>query len=148
MCNATVLVIDDNPLERKIFETAFAKAGIKAFTLGEPLKAVETVKQLKPNFIVLDLQMPDMTGFEVCRQLKMEEETREIPIVFVSGEDNPDAEAKSIHLGVIDYLHKPVPIEYLVEQVIKHDVIRNIVEAIKPMKNHMRSFYEKYKDGL
>lgn len=148
MCNATVLVIDDNPLDRKIFETAFGKAGIKAITLGNPLEAVETAKRVKPTFIVLDLQMPDMSGFEVCKQLKVEEETREIPIVFVSGEDNPDAQVKSLHLGVIDYLHKPVPIEYLVDQVIKHDVITGLIEAMQPMKQQMRSFYEKYKDGL
>lgn len=150
MCNATVLVIDDNPLDRQILKTAFEKSGIKAITLGEPLNSVEFVKEHKPDFIVLDLHMPNKSGFEVCRDLKVDPSTRDIPVVFISGTEGLDEDnaSKSIHLGVIDYLHKPVSIDYLVEQVVKHELIKGITDVVAPMKQEMRSFYEKYKHGL
>lgn len=148
MCNATVLVIDDSPLDRRVFVEAFERAGVKAIALGEPTKAVEYALEHKPSFVVLDLVMPGMDGFQVCTALKSNELTKDIPVIFVSGNDDPDNLSQSIHLGVVDYMPKPVSLDYLVSQVIKHDIVTGITQLMQPMKEEMRSFSEKYKDGL
>lgn len=148
MCNATVLVIDDSPLDRRVLVEAFQRAGVKAVSLGEPTKAVEFALEHKPSFVVLDLVMPGMDGFEVCSALKQQEETKDIPVIFVSGNDDPNNISESIHLGVVDYMPKPVSLDILVSQVIKHDIISGISQLMAPMKEEMRSFTQKYKDGL
>jgi len=148
MCNATVLIIDDSPLDRRVFLEAFERAGVKAIALADPTKAVEYALEHKPSFVVLDLVMPGMDGFQVCTALKSNEVTKDIPVIFVSGSDDPDNLSQSIHLGVVDYMPKPVSLDYLVSQVIKHDIVSGITQLMQPMKDEMRSFTEKYKDGI
>lgn len=143
-----VLVIDDSPLDRKVFEAAFQKHGIEVVTLGDPSIALETTINFKPDFVVLDLYMPDVSGFEVCTELKVNYETRDIPIVFITGSDSIEDASKSLHMGIIDYFHKPVSIENLVNQIVKHNLVENIHKIFAPMKQEMRSFCEKYKDGI
>lgn len=148
MCNATVLVVDDSPLDRRVFVEAFERAGVKAIPLGEPSKAVEYALKHKPTFVLLDLVMPGMSGFDVCTELKTNENTKDIPVIFVSSNGGKDDAEQSIHLGLVDYMPKPVSLDYLVQQVIKHDVIDGLAKLIKPLKQEMRSFAEKYKDGI
>lgn len=148
MKNLSVLIIDDNALDRKVFKVAFEKAGVKAITLGEPEMAIDYAIEHAPNFIVLDLYMPGVNGFEVCQQIKLDPRTRHIPVMFVSSSESLDDVAASLHMGVIDYFHKPVSIDYLVQQVIKHDVINKISEIVKPMKDSLTRFSEKYRNGI
>lgn len=148
MCNATVLVVDDSPLDRRVFVEAFERAGVKAIPLGEPSKAVEYALKHKPTFVLLDLVMPGMSGFDVCTELKTNENTKDIPVIFVSSNGGKDGAEQSMHLGLVDYMPKPVSLDYLVQQVIKHDVIDGLAKLIKPLKQEMRSFAEKYKDGI
>lgn len=148
MKNLSVLIIDDNEIDRRVFKKAFENAGVEAITLGEPENAIQVAKEFKPTFIVLDLYMPGVSGFEVCKELKLDPTTRNIPIMFVSGSESLEDVTTSLHLGVIDYLHKPVSIDYLVQQVIKHDVINGISEIVKPMKDSLQRFSEKYANGI
>ena len=146
--NLRVLVIDDSPLDRRIFEKAFQNHGMEVLTLGDPSKALETTKEFNPSFIVLDLYMPDISGFEVCTDLKVDPLTSEIPIIFVTGSDSIEDASRSLHMGIIDYFHKPVSIDNLVEQVVKHNLVENMNQIMKPIQKSMRSFCEKYKDGI
>lgn len=140
----SVLIIDDNPLELKLFSQAFEKCGIKAITTDKPNDVLELAATQKPDYIILDLYMPDKSGFEVCKELKLDYRTRDIPVLFVTGSDSLDDAIESIHMGVIDYIHKPVSITNLVEQVIKHNVVNNIRSAYQPVRDEMQKFVAKY----
>lgn len=144
----SVLVIDDNPLDLKVFEAALSKHGFEVITLDNSSKALDYVLKYKPSFVILDLYMPDQDGFEVCTLLKTHPETRNIPVMFVTSSDDIEDASRSIHMGVIDYFHKPVSTEKLVEHIVRHDVITRISEILSPLKTEMRSFCEKYKDGI
>lgn len=146
----TVLVIDDNPLDRKVFEVAFQKEGISVVTLGDPTQSLDYAIKHSPSFIVLDICMPERDGFEVCAVLKTHPRTRDIPIVFVSGNDVVDENSpRSLQMmGVIDYFHKPVSIETVIKQVMKHNVLAEINKIMGPMRRDMQEFCDKYKDGL
>lgn len=148
--DSTVLVIDDNPLDRQVFEIAFKKEGINVVTLGDPTQSLDYAIQHSPSFIVLDICMPERDGFEVCSILKTHPSTRDIPIVFVSGNDVVDENSpRSLQMmGVIDYFHKPVSIETVIKQVMKHNVLSEINKIMEPMRRDMQEFCDKYKDGL
>lgn len=102
-----ILVIDDTPtniqimhaLLRDLYTIFFATNGQEGITMAE--------KEL-PDLILLDIMMPDMDGYEVCRRLKNRALTREIPIIFITAMDNAEDEAKGLELGAIDYITKPV----------------------------------------
>lgn len=139
-----VLIVDDNPLELKLFCRAFEKCGIKTLSTDKPNSVLELSAKEQPDYIILDLYMPDKSGFDVCKELKLDYRTRDIPVLFVTASDSLDDAIESIHMGVIDYIHKPVSITNLVEQVIKHNVVNNVRAAYQPMRDEMQKFVTKY----
>ncbi|NFV79194.1 response regulator [Magnetospirillum aberrantis] len=103
----TILVVDDTPenltvvvgLLKDYYRTRVATNGAKALALAggdEP-----------PDLILLDVMMPEMDGYEVCRRLKGEPATAAIPVIFVSAKSDPEAEARGFEVGAVDYIHKP-----------------------------------------
>lgn len=142
--NNCVLIVDDNPLELKLFCHAFEKSGINAISTDKPNDVLELAAKEQPDYIILDLYMPEKSGFDVCKELKLDYRTRDIPVLFVTASDSLDDAIESIHMGVIDYIHKPVSITNLVEQVIKHNVVNNVRSAYQPMRDEMQNFVTKY----
>jgi CheY-like chemotaxis protein len=102
-----VLIVDDSPTNvavvsgmlKDLFRTKIATDGEKAL-------AVATSAE-KPDLILLDVVMPDMDGFEVCRRLKANLDTREIPIIFLTAKTDAVDEVKGFEVGAVDYIHKP-----------------------------------------
>lgn len=103
-----VLVIDDTPLNIRLlisilqdrFDVIFATDGGKGLELANADPA--------PDLILLDVTMPDPDGHEVCRRLKADESTRNIPVIFVTSNDSESAEAYGIDLGAVDYITRPI----------------------------------------
>jgi len=71
-------------------------------------KALELARAQMPDLILLDMVMPDIDGLEVCRQLKRDEATQGIPVIFVTGMSDPDSEERGLDAGAVDYISKPV----------------------------------------
>jgi len=102
-----ILLVDDTPANIQVvhnilkdtYTTLIATNGAKALALakGSP----------QPDLILLDVMMPDMDGYEVCSRLKSDPNTREIPIIFLTGKTDPEAETRGFELGAVDYIHKP-----------------------------------------
>ena len=103
----TVLVVDDEPANLRVlnqllndtYKLIFAKSGQEALRLVE--------KEL-PNIILLDVMMPEMTGYQVCEQLKQNPKFKSIPIIFVTALSDSSDEAKGLNLGAVDYISKPI----------------------------------------
>lgn len=144
MVKNKVFIIDDSKLELMAFAAAFESYGIEAITTSDPMEALEIAAKEQPDYIILDLYMPEKNGFELCRDLKLDQRTTDIPILFVTASDSLGDAIESIHMGVIDYIHKPVSIYNLVDQVIKHNLVKNIRKAYQPMREEMSRFNEKY----
>jgi putative two-component system response regulator len=104
---AKILIVDDEPLNLKVlkqvlqdnYRLSFAKNG---------MDAIELVKKEKPGLILLDVMMPGMTGFEVCKQLKNDPETNTIPVIFVTALAEESDEAEGFAAGGVDYINKPI----------------------------------------
>lgn len=102
-----ILIVDDEPLNLKVlkqvlqddYRLSFAKNG---------MDALELVKKEKPRLILLDVMMPGMTGFEVCKQLKEDPDTQTIPVIFVTALAGEADESQGFKAGGVDYINKPI----------------------------------------
>lgn len=103
-----ILVVEDNELNMKLLNDVLEAHGYDVLSTGEGAVAVEWARQYKPDLILMDLQLPDMSGLEVTRQLKANAETREIPIVAVTAFAMAGDEKKALDHGCDAYVAKPI----------------------------------------
>jgi len=103
----TILVVDDAPANIQVVQSILKdEYKIRVATSGE--RALELVKtQPHPDLILLDVMMPGLDGYQVCEQLKAAPETRDIPVIFLTGRTEIDDETKGLALGALDYIRKP-----------------------------------------
>jgi len=106
-----ILVVDDTIVNLKILVALLGKKGynVRPVTSGEA--ALRAVYAASPDLILLDIRMPKMDGFEVCRQLKADKSTRDIPIIFVSAQHDIQDKLEAFQAGGVDYITKPFHIE-------------------------------------
>lgn len=103
----TILVVDDSPQNIQAI-TAFLKDEhkVKAATNGERALALASADE-QPDLILLDIEMPGLTGYDVCRRLKADPATAEIPVIFLTSRTESNSEAEGFTVGAVDYVHKP-----------------------------------------
>ena len=86
--NDEIIVVDDTIVSLKLLSGILGKAGYSACTADNGELALQIIKSKRPSLILLDVMMPGMDGFEVCRRLKANEKTRDIPVIFISALDD------------------------------------------------------------
>lgn len=104
--NCRVLVVDDQPTNlQALYHALQGEHTVLAATRGSA--ALQIAREKQPDLILLDVVMPEMDGHEVCQRLKAEVATRDIPIIFVTGHTDAEAEATGLGLGAVDFIAKP-----------------------------------------
>lgn len=104
---AKILIAEDERDIRDLIEFTLKYAGHEVIKVRNGAEAVEIAPQVKPDLIVLDVRMPRMTGYEACRLLKERDETRHVPIVFLSAKGQQSEMETGIDAGAYDYILKP-----------------------------------------
>lgn len=104
---ARILIVDDEPSNIELTADIF-KNDYEALFAMDGEKAIEVAAASKPDVILLDIMLPGMDGFEVCRRLKADPMTRDIPVIFITGMGDTGAETKGLDLGAVDYITKPI----------------------------------------
>ena len=94
-------------------------------------KAIEYVRANRPDLILLDILMPGMSGFEVCRQLKTDPDTKDIPIIFITAMDSSGHKTKGFEIGAVDYITKPFDITEVKARVKTHLSLKTAQEALR-----------------
>ena len=112
-----VVVVDDEPFILMMIEDKLKSAGIDVVTLRRSLNAVDVVKQERPGLVILDWMMPEITGIEVCRRLKEEPETSDIPIFMLTARGQDSDEQIGLKCGIARYITKPFSPKALLEMV-------------------------------
>jgi signal transduction histidine kinase len=102
-----VLIVDDNTKIMAIAEVHLKKEGLEVLCVEDGKSALESARQEKPDLILLDVDMPDMSGFEVCQILKDDAELVMIPVVFLTAADDNESRVRGLDLGAVDYVTKP-----------------------------------------
>src|SRR5882762_2549087 len=138
------LIVDDEPLNVDYLEQELEKLGYKTISAANGQEALEKVATEAPDLILLDVMMPVLDGFTVCRILKDHEETRLIPIIIMTALDAVADRIQGIKAGADDFLTKPVHEEELFARIatalkLKHTVDRRIGE-LRTLKDHFAKF--------
>jgi len=120
MTSWTLLVVDDNHTNRLFVQAALEPEGYHVEQAVDGVEALEMAQRLHPSLILLDVRMPGMDGFEVCAALKGMEQTRHIPVIFLTGTEEPDAEQKAFAAGGADFINKPLRVSTLLARVRTH----------------------------
>lgn len=103
----SVLVVDDEPINITLL-AQILKGHYKVKVAKDGERALSICRSAPPDLVLLDVMMPGIDGFEVCRQLKADAATADIPVVFVTGKSDPAEQADGMALGAAGYLAKPV----------------------------------------
>lgn len=103
-----ILIVDDEEPNRKLLSRCLACDQYTLYTAENGIKALELVKTVSPDLVLLDVSMPIMDGYEVCRALKADESTRKIPVIFVTALQKIADEADGFESGAVDYITKPI----------------------------------------
>jgi len=113
-----VLIVDDNPQNLELLEAYMEDLpGVQTLTATNGLTALEVVRRERPDLVLLDVMMPKMSGFEVCKQMKADPDIADIPVVMVTALNEPMDIERGLDSGTNDYLTKPVSRQDLLGRV-------------------------------
>ena len=127
----TLLIVDDMPDNAKVLLEFFKRKGFKVLTAEDGEEALQMTEQAHPDLILLDVMMPGMDGFEVCRRLKSNENTREIPILFVTALADTVDKLNGFDLGAADYITKPFQYKEVLARVNAHLSLRKLQRQLQ-----------------
>ena len=120
----SILIVDDTPINLGVISGALKDSyKTKVATNGEKALAIASGDD-KPDLILLDVMMPVMDGYEVCRRLKANPDTRDIPVIFLTGQTGTEDETRGFEVGAVDYIHKPFSEAVVKARVRTHLMLR------------------------
>jgi len=115
--NADILIVDDTPANLNVLSAILGKRGFRIRPAINGALALKAAQKAAPDLILLDVQMPGLDGYEVCRQLKGDPHTRDIPVIFISALDDVLDKVEAFQVGGVDYITKPFQIEEVLARV-------------------------------
>ena len=115
--NADILIVDDTPANLNVLSAILGKRGYRVRPAINGALALKAAQKAAPDLILLDVQMPGLDGYEVCRQLKASAQTRAIPVIFISALDDVLDKVEAFQVGGVDYITKPFQIEEVLARV-------------------------------
>ncbi len=113
----TILVVDDQPINVQLLKRKLEREGIHVVAAYNGVEALDTVAKQKPDLILLDVMMPDMDGIEVCQRLQANEETRGIPVIFITARTGKESKIEGLGVGAVDYITKPIDLDETLARV-------------------------------
>jgi diguanylate cyclase (GGDEF)-like protein len=127
-----ILVVDDDPSIVDLLEAFLQhEYHVSVATHGE--QAIDLCRRQLPDLVLLDVMMPGLDGYEVCRRLKSDPATRDVPIIFVTARDEVDEEIRGLEAGAVDFLSKPVHRAIVLARVRTHIVLRQQAAKLRDM---------------
>lgn len=134
----TILVVDDNPDNLRLLAGILSEHHYKIRLAPGGERALATIRKEAPDLVLLDIMMPHMNGFEVCRQLKAAQETAGIPVIFISALDETIDKVKAFSTGGVDYITKPFKSEEVLARVKTHLALRRLQRNLEKKNEQLR----------
>ena len=119
-----ILIVDDTPENLHLLSSTLTERGYQVRGVIDGAMALRVVRSAPPDLILLDIQMPGMNGYEVCEQLKAAEQTREIPVIFLSILDETWDKVQAFKVGGADYITKPFQTEEVLARIENQVVLK------------------------
>ena len=142
---ANILVVDDTVANLRLLVNLLAERGYKVRPASNGSMALSAALTEPPDLILLDILMPNMDGYEVCEQLKADEHTREIPVIFISAVSEVLDKVKAFAIGGVDYITKPFQVEEVLARVETHLAIRNLQRSLKDKNEELEKTLQQLK---
>ena len=117
----SVLIVDDEPLTQDLLRLMLEPAGFRVTSAEHGLEALEKVQEEKPDIMLLDVMMPHMDGITVCKKIRSNPETADLPVIMLSGKTHLNAVEEGLEAGANRYLAKPTSRTDLIQNL--HDVL-------------------------
>ena len=114
-----IFVVDDNDTNLVACKSVL-KPFYVVYTIPSAAKMFDLLKHVKPDLILLDVEMPDMDGYEAARKLKNDDAFKNIPLIFLSGRVDPESEKEGLSLGALEFIQKPIVTNHLISRLEKH----------------------------
>lgn len=132
-----ILIVDDTPDNLRLLASMLGSQGYKVRKALNGEIALSTCKTRIPDLILLDIMMPDLDGYEVCKILKNDENTKNIPIIFISALDDVWDKVKAFAVGGVDYISKPFQSEEVLARVVNQLTIQNLQKQLTEQNKHL-----------
>jgi two-component system, NtrC family, sensor kinase len=126
-----ILVVDDTPANLRLLAGILNGKGYKVRPVPSGELALSAVRGMPPDLILLDIMMPEMDGYEVCKQIKADPRTRDIPVIFISAIDDVLDKVKAFDIGGVDYITKPFQMEEVLARVETHLAMCNLQNKLR-----------------
>jgi PleD family two-component response regulator len=144
---ATILVVDDTPANLKLLHEMLQSKGYRVLASPDGKTALNAAAKSMPDLILLDINMPEMNGFEVCERLKANELLKDIPILFISALTETTDKVKAFSVGGVDYVSKPFQFEEVNARVETHLELSRQKRELQESYDKLREL-ETQRDGL
>lgn len=132
-----ILIVDDTPANLRLLSNFLSGQSYEVRPVPEGSLAISAAQMAPPDLILLDIKMPKMNGYEVCEQLKADEKTRDIPIIFISALDAIQDKISAFAVGGVDYVTKPFQVEEVLARVHTHLTLRNLNKQLQEHSGKM-----------
>ena len=140
--NMTILTVDDTPANIRLLTHYLEKQGYRVITAEDGFEGFKAAIQYHPDLVLLDVMMPDTDGYEVCELLKAEEETKDIPVVFLTAKTEVEDRIKGFELGAADYITKPFNLTEIATRVETQLKLKTLQET----NTHYRNLWTKFQN--
>jgi signal transduction histidine kinase len=137
-----VLAVDDTPENLGILFDYLDQSGFTVLLVQNGENALKQAEENLPDLILLDIMMPDLDGFEVCRRLKANELTRDIPVIFMTALSDTGDKVRGFEAGGVDYITKPLQHEEVLERVRTHTTIRQLQRELQETNTILQQYVE------
>lgn len=145
--SASVLIVDDTIENLRLLSNMLAEHDYEARPVTSGEQALRAAVQSPPDLILLDISMPGMNGFEVCQQLKADERTKDVPVIFLTAYSDMKHKIQAFEMGGVDYITKPFQIEEVLARVRTHIALRQAQMELKHSYDRLRTL-ENLRDDL
>lgn len=127
----SILLVDDTPANLEVLVDLFADHGFDVSVARTGESALERITHVQPDVILLDVRMPGIDGFETCRRLKTNPETRDVPVIFMTALTETEDKIKGFAAGGVDYVTKPLRHEEVLARVTTHVTLRKLHRSLR-----------------
>jgi putative two-component system response regulator len=139
MNNNKIILVDDNPSNLRAGKNVLSER-YEVYTAPSAAKMFELLTDVQPAMILLDIEMPEMNGYEAIRILKSGENTRNIPVIFLTGKTDTENEIKGLDQGAIDYITKPFVPPLLLKRIEVHLLVEVQKKTLEAQQRELKNF--------
>lgn len=148
MKSPTIMVVDDSLINLNMMSELLNDYGYQTCPMFNGSQALESAKLLPPDLVLMDIEMPEMNGFEACRKFKSVDALKDIPIIFVSGLSDASDKVKAYEVGGVDYVSKPYQIEEINIRIQSHLKQHQLEQGLKQQRDALRRKTQQLADEI